>query len=104
MRRILVSAYACEPLKGSEQSVGWNIVHELAKKNQVHVITRANNQTPIEKNLPIEIKKNIIFHYYDTPKLFKAFKNIFICKYKKTPGGPCSGHSPKAFSFLFSLR
>ena len=36
--------------------------------------------------------------------LFKAFKNIFICKYKKTPGGPCSGHSPKAFSFLFSLR
>lgn len=75
MRRILVSAYACEPLKGSEQSVGWNIVLELAKKNQVHVITRANNQTPIEKNLPIEIKKNIIFHYYDTPKLFKAFKN-----------------------------
>ena len=39
MRKILVSAYACEPYKGSEQAVGWNIVLELAKTNDVHVIT-----------------------------------------------------------------
>ena len=51
MRTILVSAYACEPYKGSEQTVGWNIVLELAKNNIVHVITRANNQEPIEKFL-----------------------------------------------------
>ena len=43
MKTILVSAYACEPLKGSEQGVGWNWVLQLAKKNNVHVITRANN-------------------------------------------------------------
>lgn len=58
MRTILVSAYACEPYKGSEQTVGWNIVLELAKNNIVHVITRANNQEPIEKFLK-EKKKQI---------------------------------------------
>ena len=31
-RIILVSAYACEPLKGSEQAVGWNIVLQKKKK------------------------------------------------------------------------
>ena len=51
MRKILVSAYACEPYKGSEQAVGWNIVLELAKTDDVHVITRANNKIPIEKFL-----------------------------------------------------
>ena len=50
MKNLLVSAYACEPLKGSEQAVGWNFVIQLAKHNQVHVITRANNQESISRN------------------------------------------------------
>lgn len=74
-RIILVSAYACEPLKGSEQAVGWNIVLQLAKKNIVHVITRANNERSIKENIPIEYKDNIFFHYYDTPKIFLKLKN-----------------------------
>ena len=49
---ILVSAYGCEPLKGSEPGVGWNWVLQMARYNRVHVITRANNQGPIEKHLP----------------------------------------------------
>lgn len=75
MKNLLVSAYACEPLKGSEQAVGWNFVIQLAKHNQVHVITRANNQEPISKNIPKEIASNIHFHYYDTPSFFRRFKN-----------------------------
>ena len=75
MRTILVSAYACEPYKGSEQTVGWNIVLELAKNNIVHVITRANNQEPIEKFLKEKKKTNLKFHYYDTPKIFLSLKN-----------------------------
>lgn len=75
MKKLLVSAYACEPLKGSEQAVGWNFVIQLAKHNQVHVITRANNQEPISKNIPKEIASNIHFHYYDTPSFFRRFKN-----------------------------
>lgn len=75
MRTILVSAYACEPYKGSEQAVGWNIVLELSKKNIVHVITRANNQQAIEKFLKEKSNSNLKFHYYDTPKIFLSLKN-----------------------------
>lgn len=75
MRKILISAYACEPLKGSEQGVGWNWVMQMAKTNYLHVITRANNQEPIEKHLPRDIKDNITFHYYDTIPIIKGLKN-----------------------------
>jgi len=79
MRTILVSAYACEPLQGSEQGVGWNMVLQMARQNKVHVITRANNQKAIESNLPLDIKNNIFFHYYDT--------SFFIRKFKKKEKG-----------------
>lgn len=75
MKTILVSAYACEPLKGSEQGVGWNWVLQLAKNNYVHVITRANNQEFIDTHLPKSVSSNITFHYYDTHKYIKRLKN-----------------------------
>lgn len=74
-RTILVSAYGCEPLKGSEPGVGWNWVLQMAKHNYLHVITRANNQESIEAHLPEEIKGNVVFHYYDTPTFIKRMKN-----------------------------
>lgn len=74
-RKILVSAYACEPLKGSEPAVGWNWVLQMAKRNEVYVITRANNQQVIEENLPKEVASNITFYYYDTPSFIKKLKN-----------------------------
>jgi len=75
MSTLLISAYACEPLKGSEQGVGWNWVLQMAKHNKLHVITRANNQVPIEANLPQDVAKNITFHYYDTHPIIKGLKN-----------------------------
>lgn len=75
MKTILVSAYGCEPLKGSEPGVGWNWVLQMAKHNRLHVITRANNQEVIEAHLPDDLKHQIIFHYYDTPKFIKKMKN-----------------------------
>lgn len=74
MRTILVNAYACEPFKGSEQGVGWNWVLQLAKENVVHVITRANNRTIIEENIPKEYGENLYFHYYDTPEVIRKLK------------------------------
>lgn len=41
-KTILVSAYSCEPIEGSEAAVGWNIAIQMAKRNKVHVITRSN--------------------------------------------------------------
>ena len=74
MKTILISAYGCEPLKGSEAGVGWNWVLQMAKHNFLHVITRANNQELIEAHLPKDVEKNIVFHYYDTPNLIKNMK------------------------------
>lgn len=74
MKTLLISAYGCEPLKGSESGVGWNWVLQMAKHNKLHVITRANNQEPIELFLPEEVAKNITFYYYDTPAFIKNMK------------------------------
>lgn len=74
-KNILISAYGCEPLKGSEPGIGWNWVLQMAKKNRLYVITRANNRKVIETYLPEDLKKNIIFYYYDTSKLIKNLKH-----------------------------
>ncbi len=47
--RALISAYACEPGKGSEPGVGWNWVVQAASVcDEVTVVTRANNRDAIE--------------------------------------------------------
>lgn len=73
-RNVLVSAYGCEPLKGSESGVGWNWVLQMAKSNKLHVVTRANNQKIIEAYMPKEVKDKITFHYYDAPKFIRRLK------------------------------
>ena len=73
-RTILISAYGCEPEKGSEAGVGWNWVLQLAKENNLHVITRANNKESVETNLPQDVAANVVFHYYDTNKFFRKIK------------------------------
>ncbi len=45
--RLLVSAYACEPGRGSEPGVGWSVVRELAGRHQLTVLTRANHASAI---------------------------------------------------------
>ncbi|MGE5612389.1 MAG: glycosyltransferase family 4 protein [Bacillota bacterium] len=49
--RVLLSAYACEPNKGSEPGVGWNIARELAEHHDVWVITRADHEPGIRAQL-----------------------------------------------------
>ena len=47
--KILLSAYACEPNKGSEPGVGWHWALELGYLgHDVWVLTRANNRPAIE--------------------------------------------------------
>ena len=48
---ILISAYACEPNKGSEPGVGWNWAVAAAKHHKVWVLTRDNNQPTISSYL-----------------------------------------------------
>lgn len=70
---ILLSAYACEPNRGSEPGVGWNWAIEIAKRgHHVVVLTRKNNQPVIEK--ASYDKQNIQFVYYDLPQFILRFK------------------------------
>lgn len=73
-RRLLISAYGCEPGKGSEQGVGWNWVLQLARLAELIVVTRANNRDAIEAALPEDLTGRIRFVYYDLPEHLRGFK------------------------------
>jgi len=72
--RVLLSAYACEPEKGSEPAVGWNWVRQIARFHEVWVITRANNRVPIEKSLAKEPLPNVHWVYFDLPPWARFWK------------------------------
>jgi glycosyltransferase involved in cell wall biosynthesis len=68
MSRILLSAYACEPGKGSEPGVGWMWATELAAGgHQVWVITRRANRHAIEDATWQQEGNAPHFVYYDLP-------------------------------------
>lgn len=74
MKTILISAYACEPDKGSEPGVGWNWARQLAENNKVIVITRKNNRNIIEKELQKNPCNNIEFYYCDVSRKLTFWK------------------------------
>lgn len=48
-KTILVSAYSCEPNRGSEPGVGWDYVSEMSKSNKLLVVTRDDKKHILEK-------------------------------------------------------
>jgi glycosyltransferase involved in cell wall biosynthesis len=72
--RVLLSAYACEPHKGSEPGVGWNWAAQAARHHQVWVLTRANNRAAIEASLQRTPVPNLRFVYYDLPRWARFWK------------------------------
>lgn len=75
--KILLSAYACEPNKGSEPGVGWTWATELAKKNEIWVLTRDNNRPVVEtylKENPDSVMNGVHFEYIGLPKVLTFWK------------------------------
>jgi len=73
--KILLSAYACEPNKGSEPGVGWNWALALGDRGyDVHVLTRSNNRQAIER-AQIQSDSRLSFHYYDLPQRLRFWKH-----------------------------
>ncbi|MFD2872207.1 glycosyltransferase family 4 protein [Mucilaginibacter ximonensis] len=65
MKKILLSAFACAPGKGSEEGGGWNWATELAKLGyEVHCITRSASRQDIETTPPVP---NLHFYYVEVP-------------------------------------
>jgi len=70
-----MSAYACEPNKGSEPEVGWRWLIDAAEKyNEVVLVTRKNNQENIEKEFSKLNLNNVKFEYFDLPKWASFWK------------------------------
>lgn len=66
--KILLSAYSCEPDKGSERGLGWNVAFEVAKRHQVWVLTRPDeSKEAIETELAKNPIPNLNFVYFTLP-------------------------------------
>lgn len=75
MYKIILSAYACHPFKGSEPGVGWNWLKEIAKYNKIYLLFYAGQgqleavESEIrEKN----ISNNIELYPINVPKIFRT--------------------------------
>jgi glycosyltransferase involved in cell wall biosynthesis len=63
-----MSAYSCEPGKGSEPGVGWNFVRAVAKYHEVWVLTRPDEgREVIEAELARNPIPNLHFIYFTLP-------------------------------------
>ena len=77
MASILLSAYACEPGKGSEPAVGWMWATELAAlRHEVWVITRETNREAIEADPAHRRAGNLHFVYCDLPAWARGWKEL----------------------------
>jgi glycosyltransferase involved in cell wall biosynthesis len=66
--KILMSAYSCEPGRGSEPGVGWNVVREVARHHEVWVLTRPDESGDvIEAELARHPIPNLHFVYFTLP-------------------------------------
>ena len=66
--KVLISAYSCEPGRGSERGVGWNVACEVAKRHEVWVLTRPDeSKDAIEAELAANPNSNLHFVYFTLP-------------------------------------
>ncbi len=66
--KVLLSAYSCEPGKGSERGVGWNVAKAVAQHHEVWVLTRPDeSKAAIEAELARNPIPNLHFVYFTLP-------------------------------------
>ncbi len=77
LNKVLITAYAVNPYKGSEDGIAWNIIRQMASHNEIIAITRTNNQEPIAQYLaenPLPKGVNLKFEYFDLPYWMRFWK------------------------------
>ena len=74
MKKILISAFACQPNKGSEFNINWNWAVGLARLGyEVHCLTLRTNRPAIEE---VEVPENLHFEYVELPFGLQAIHEI----------------------------
>jgi glycosyltransferase involved in cell wall biosynthesis len=79
MKTILMTAYAVNPYKGSEDGMGWNFILQAARFQRVVAVTRRNNGPHIERYLAenpaaAALAANVKFLYFDLPAWTRWWK------------------------------
>ncbi|MEQ1948149.1 MAG: glycosyltransferase [Bryobacteraceae bacterium] len=72
--KVLLSAYACEPGKGSEPGVGWNWARALSRHHEVWVLTRRNNRPVLEPAIERGDCPGLHVVYCDVPDSLRKWK------------------------------
>jgi glycosyltransferase involved in cell wall biosynthesis len=73
--KVLLSAYACEPDRGSEPGIGWQWATRLAELgHELYVITRENNREAIERACNSRPIPTLHFVYFDLPRWASFWK------------------------------
>ena len=72
--RVLLSAYACSPLYGSEPALGWGTAREMAKHHEVWVLTQSRHRSAIEAELARDPVPGLRFAYYELPRWVGWFR------------------------------
>ena len=71
--KVLATAYACEPGKGSEPGIGWNWARNIAQRHELCLVTRENNVDAIERAAAAEgLAMQVVG--YDLPRWARSWK------------------------------
>jgi len=82
--RLLTCAFTCSPfgnnqLGHGEAVLGWNLVMQLARFHEVHVLTHPSNRAGIEKGLAGQSCSSLTFHYFDVPRGLGLLRKLQGC-------------------------
>ncbi|GAB2557138.1 glycosyltransferase family 4 protein [Spirosoma aerophilum] len=79
MKTVLVTTYAVNPFKGSEDGMGWNFILQIARYQRVIAVTRPNNASAIDQYWAAhpeldELRQRVRFLYFDWPLWLRFWK------------------------------
>ncbi|MGA2985429.1 MAG: glycosyltransferase [Terriglobia bacterium] len=82
--RVLTCAFVCSPsgntqLGSGEAVLGWNLVTQLARFHEVHVLTHPSNREGIEKGLQVQTHPTLSFDYFDLPRWLGVLRKLQGC-------------------------
>lgn len=73
--KVLLSAYACAPGKGSEPEIGWRWMQQVSRSHDAWIITRAAKRAEVEAGLRREPAPRAHFVFVDVPRPLRFWKN-----------------------------
>jgi glycosyltransferase involved in cell wall biosynthesis len=87
--KVLMSAYACEPDRGSEPGIGWSVAREMARYHDIWVMTQTDSRPGIEAEMARNQHGGLQFVYWGLPRT-KRFWEL--------------GHGERLHYYLWQLR